>query len=566
MTRLRTVLAAALVAGLALVGVVAPVPAPAQAAAGPQQVLAAANVVGSLFQRNRVYRNAAEVQGEIRAYYDGLLTTARAALQDRELSQLDNQVAAYVRLVASLEHERDATLQLLEDDKRGARRVFRTELNRSLPTLLLAVPAVRDLAGVVRTDLGELRNGLQAMRTAVAEGRPAALTELAARRATVDRYAALAATIGGRPGRDLADAIGSLGERLERLSRVEATAAAEIDAGLVEADGHLATAIGRLDEQLATEVRPVSVSLFGGLYDVRIPGRYQLYAAVAEALSGTGSRTHGLTRDAMRDRVRQYLIDSRGARLAGLRDCFLANAAQLRAQLAGSAPAGSPASVLLETDLDTCDPEAVAAVLAAAAALDAPTTTSPVTPGGPADPGDEPAAGETWSVAWGDPTTAAAQQYLVSTDNVMTTNEGPVTYWHPAVGGESEADAPLGTLVYRIPIPGPIVGGELRMLIHTYHWDYSQGSAAIDGSLDGTTWEVLSSTGPPAFGEAASGSLDGPLPEMFLGTDEIWLRVRLTAWGPQAADGAPWTNTSQHGRSNAGADTGTFALTVQLAP
>ena len=568
MRRLHTALVFALVLGT---GIFAPVSAPPAAqAAGPSQVLAFANVLGSLLGRNRVYRNAAEVQDDLRAYYDGLRDTARAALRDRELSKLDSQLAAYVRLVASLEYEKNAVLELLEEDKRGARRVFHNDLNRNAPTLLLALPGPRAMAQAVRIDLGEMRDVLQVTRAAISEGPGDALLDVARRRAQLDQLAVVARTIGGQPGRDIAQAIGSLGAQLERLEAAAGEATAEVESGLDEAQRQLTTAIDRLDQQLATEVRPRSVSLFGGLGQVRISGRFAFYAAIAQALSASGGRSHGLTRDEMRERARQFLAESQGAGLANLRDCFAASAAQLRAQLAGAdAPEGSSAAALLSTDLSTCDPQAIAAVLAAAAELEPPTTTSPpddTTPSPTSDAGAQATDGEEWTVGWGDPTTAVARQYVVSTDNVMTTTEGPATYWHPTVGGATAADAPVGTIVYHIPVPGPIVGGEIRMTIATFHWDYSRGSAAIDGSVDGANWHVLADIGPPAFGEANSGGLSGPLPDQFTGAGEIWLRVRLVAWGPQAADGAPWTNTSQHSRSDAGTTADTFRLRVDLAP
>jgi hypothetical protein len=271
----------------------------------------------------------------------------------------------------------------------------------------------------------------------------------------------------------------------------------------------------------------------------------------------------------MRDRVRQLVVEMRAAEIAAAGDCFLATGAQFRAQLAGSdPPPGSVASALLSTDLSTCDPEAVAAVLAAAAQLQPTTTASPATIDDalPVEPGpDDPVSGE-WSITWGDPSSSAAQQYVVSTENASVTNEGSVTYWHPTLGGDTPAGSPVGTIVYRIPIPGTIAGGEVHLTLTTFHWDYSQGSAAVDGSTDGTTWQVLDEIGPPAFGEANSGGLSGPLPELFSGAGEVWLRVRLVAWGPQAAGGAPWTNTSQHGRADAGAAADTFRLRVDLAP
>ncbi len=374
---LRAGIVFVLVSTASLVAPAASPAAPVAEAAGPQQVLAFANVVGGLFQRQRVYRNAAEVQEEIRSYYDELLDTARAALRDRELSKLDNQVAAYVRLVASLEAEKTAALQLLEDDKRGAHQAFRSNLNRQLPTMLLSIPAARDMAQVLRGDLAEIRDVLNATRDAIAGGRPDALVDIARRRAALDRYAAIVGAIGGKPGRDIANAVGALGAGLQRVEAATDAATEDVENDLADAEQQIATALDRLDEQLATEVRPASVSLFGGLGNVRIPGEFALYAALAEALSAPGSRTHGLTRDAMRDRVRAFLVEQRGEGIAALRDCLVASAAQLRARLGGDeAPEGTAAALLLTADLRSCDPDVVRAVLAAAAEFEPTTTTS----------------------------------------------------------------------------------------------------------------------------------------------------------------------------------------------
>ncbi|MDJ0768031.1 MAG: hypothetical protein QNJ12_04525 [Ilumatobacter sp.] len=379
---MRRLAAAVVFVAVATSGVVASTsPPPTVHAAGPQQVLAFANVVGGMFQRQRVYRNAAEVQDEIRAYYDGLIDTARAALRDRDLAHTGSQLGTYVRMVASLEVEKEAALQLLEDDKRGARNTFRNTLNQQLPSLLLAIPAVRETAQVLHGNLGELRDVLTATRAAVAEGRPSALLDLATHRARLDQFAALMATIGGQPGRDLANAVGALGQRLQQLEAAGDQVADEIDGGLAEAQQQVELAWDRLGLQLEQEVRPASTSLFGGLGEVRIPGRYAYYAAIADALSGPGGRAHGLTRDAMRDRVRQFLIDTKGSELGALADCFRASAAQLRAHLSGvAAEDGAAAALLLTAELKTCDPAIVRAVLAAAAQLDMTAPTTPTTP------------------------------------------------------------------------------------------------------------------------------------------------------------------------------------------
>jgi hypothetical protein len=90
----------------------------------------------------------------------------------------------------------------------------------------------------------------------------------------------------------------------------------------------------------------------------------------------------------MRDRVRQFLVDTKGAEFDRLEDCYRASAAQLRASLSGLEPeSGAAAALLLTADLKTCDPDVVKAVLAAAAELAA-TTTTTVTPVDTTAPGD----------------------------------------------------------------------------------------------------------------------------------------------------------------------------------
>lgn len=344
---------------------------PVQAAAGPQQVLAFANVFGALFQRNRVYRNAADVQNELRAYYDGLLETARARLRSRELALTGSQLAAYRRMVESLQAERNATLQLLEDDKRGARQTFRTTLHSNLATLLLSLPSARQAAELLRTNLGDIRDVLQNVRAVVESGRPPAIADIARIRGQLDQYAAVVGLLGGKPGRDLANAIGTIGDQLQQIETAAGDATGGLEQGIGEVDAQVGSALGTLDEQLSQEVRPTSVSVFGGLHEVRLPAQAAFYAAVAQALGQLGSVKYGMTRDAMRDRVHQYLIASHGALLTGITTCFRAQAAQIRAQLAGAAGPDGAAAQWLTADLSTCDPDVVAAVLAAAAEFEA---------------------------------------------------------------------------------------------------------------------------------------------------------------------------------------------------
>ncbi len=391
-TRRRGVTALLLALLLGFTGALAPVgTAPvARAAAGPQQVLAFVNVFGAFFQRNRVYRNAAQVQDEIRAHFDQLEANASDALRARDVILTGSQTAAYIRLIATLRVQREAALQLLEDDKRGQRQMFQSTLNRQLPVMLLAIPAVREIAMTVRTDLDQLRAALGGLRAAVTEGRAGALADIAGYRARLDRAAGVVSALGGRAGQRLAEALGQADAALQRLVAQAEAVTAEVDEGLASADTQLLTATSHLEFQLAREVRPVTIDL-GPLGPRRVPGEFGYYMALADALSRAGSQRHGLTRDAMRDRVREFLLETDGARLAALGDCVRATGAQLRAQVDGAeAPEGSAAALLLGADLRSCDPETVSAVLAAAAEWESTTTTTPATSTDPpASPGEE---------------------------------------------------------------------------------------------------------------------------------------------------------------------------------
>ena len=299
-------------------GVTTPV---AQAAGPPTQVLGLTNLIGALFRRQRVYNNAAEVQNEIRAYYDELVASAKEAVSEGDLSITDEQLKAYIRIRAALEVEKNAALQLLEDDKRGARRAFQNTLNQEIPSLLLAIPGIRDAAQVVQGDLGESARcagehpsgdcGGQAVGAArpgnaSAEARPVRSDHRCGRwrrrEASWRRHTARS------PGRSSSwqqvptapPTRSRQGSRMRRSSSI--------------------TALSGLEGQLRDDVRPVTIDM--GAFQVRIPGQYVFYAAVADALSAHGGRQHGLTRDAMRDRVRQFLIDTKASEFDRLKDCY----------------------------------------------------------------------------------------------------------------------------------------------------------------------------------------------------------------------------------------------------
>jgi len=89
---------------------------------GARQVLAGIRIIDGLGTRNSVYREAHHVQRELRAYYDARIEKAQQQLLDREQIGLhDTQTAAYGRVVTLLRAEKEAAIQLTEDEKRAAK-------------------------------------------------------------------------------------------------------------------------------------------------------------------------------------------------------------------------------------------------------------------------------------------------------------------------------------------------------------------------------------------------------------------------------------------------------------
>lgn len=468
----------------------------AQAATPPTQVLGLTNLIGALFRRQRVYNNAAEVQNEIRAYYDELVTSAKAAVSDGSLSITDEQLKAFIRIRAALEVEKNAALQLLEDDKRGARQTFQNALNREIPSLMLAIPGIRDAAQVVEGNLSELRDALAATRQAVAEGKPSALLGLAAHRAKLDQYAAIVGSVGGEAGMKLAEAYGALAGQIEQLESSADRPADEIAAGLTEAQKQLDAALSGLEGQLRDNVRPVSIDM--GAFQVRIPGQYVFYAAVADALSAQGSERHGLTREAMRDRVREFLVDTKASEFDRLKDCYKASAAQLRASLSGlEAESGAAAALLLTSDLRTCDPDVVKAVLAAAAELAVTTTTTPATTAPVAEPEGEKLSG------------GAIHQVTSETPGLQTQSAFCLDYSEPLEGGlrlslTACTDSPYFDVVY--DLDEGTIAGRIELELECPGLDQCRGEDPVAATVSG-------SFGPFYYGQQPDGPpADWPFP------------------------------------------------------
>lgn len=172
-----------------------------------------------------------------------------------------------------------------------------------------------------------------------------------------------------------------------------------------------------------------------------------------------------------------------------------------------------------------------------------------------------------FNYSYGNPFDAAAQTYIHSTSNISLYAEGPVRLWKPNFGGTTFGNTTPGVITYKFDFGSDVVDSA-NLFTHnpTFHWSYSRGHNRLFGSKDGTNWELLLDTPPPAFGSANGGTYNGALPATLLGGTELWVRVDLYSYGPSAPGGGVLTNTAQHSRYDVNSAPGTirFSLDVEF--
>jgi hypothetical protein len=164
-----------------------------------------------------------------------------------------------------------------------------------------------------------------------------------------------------------------------------------------------------------------------------------------------------------------------------------------------------------------------------------------------------------------DPWDPSSNAFITSVSNAEVSREGDVGgYWRPMVGAETFDTTTPGVITFHYGFDRPIAQGELLLTLATFHFWYSQGHAFLDGSTDGSSWQQLVEVEPPAEGLGRGGGWSGPLPTMFIGATDIWLRVRLYSYGPEAPTGGVYCNTAQMFRYDPRQTSNTFELMVDL--
>ena len=187
---------------------------------GVRNFLSGVRIIKGLGARNRVYREARYVQRDLRAYYDAQLQTAQRQLDNREeLGLSDSQVRAYSRVFDKLAAEKQAAMDITEDEKRAAKYGFESALKQELMSSLIRVPRMRRGLQRAKEAIEDLRAGFEKARVALEGGNPISVVigDLRAKLDKLDRYARVGGLINGNVGATLGGVSKWAGDALDRL-------------------------------------------------------------------------------------------------------------------------------------------------------------------------------------------------------------------------------------------------------------------------------------------------------------------------------------------------------------
>lgn len=159
----------------------------------------------------------------------------------------------------------------------------------------------------------------------------------------------------------------------------------------------------------------------------------------------------------------------------------------------------------------------------------------------------------------------AADRHLVGAVNVVKWNDPRedlrVNYWGPT-GNDAE-----GVLTYRFEFPGRTARIVLEAELSCWDFEkhpggFGRGAAAVEASRDGSVWVTLQDD-IRAGRWGVSGTAGGTLPAELLGSDELWLRIRLLT---ERAEPRLGYTVAQFARAVPGAGRTVFSIRADCVP
>jgi len=215
---------------------------PASLTAGVSDVQAGGipffGLIPAVIKRNRVYTTANAFIKDKAQYYDALRDTAAQQLLDRELTfgLRDNQVAAYIKVVALLEQERDSMYDFAESEKKAARDEFIDVLQDELTNAMLATTPATRVLGAMTEGINSSQGFVESIISKLTGNAGGAFADLAKIRRIGDRMTIVGQIFGGNVGKSIQKA----GTKISRL----ASPTDSIESDLIKIQGELGALAG----------------------------------------------------------------------------------------------------------------------------------------------------------------------------------------------------------------------------------------------------------------------------------------------------------------------------------
>ncbi|MCJ7715624.1 MAG: hypothetical protein MUO54_03775, partial [Anaerolineales bacterium] len=368
-------------------------------------------LVGGLIKRNKVYTVANSFIKEKAQYYDALRDTARQQLLDRELTYgqghglRDNQVAAYSKVVALIEQERDSMYDFAESEKKAARNEFMDAIQDEITNRMLATTPATAILGAMQNGLNSSQGFLDAALNKLTGGGGGFLEDVAKVKRIAERMTIAGQLIGG----DFGNKIRSLGTNVVDLINKPT---AEIEAGLIQVQGDLGALGDLVSEAQAKGYTPTASQTTREVVIHLVSGEEgdPAIAAIADMLVAK----HGGGGD-FRDRAKAILLGNASARCAAR----IEQIRQIRFRLEMADPGGEADDT---SDMPTCETIDIAALVQEAADLaQSPETESSET--GPAPPSDSSESADPDAAAA--PDSSESSEPAPPSDSSETSETGP---------------------------------------------------------------------------------------------------------------------------------------------
>jgi hypothetical protein len=191
-------------------------------------------LIAGIFKRNKVYRDANSFIKEQAAYYDALRETARQQLLEREMTYglRSNQVAAYTKVVALLEGERQSMYDFAESEKKAAHDEFIGLVQGQVTNVMLSsVPAAR-LLGAMSRGVNSSQGFLDSALSKLSGDSGGMMEDVNKIRRIGERIQIAGEVIGGSLGEALRKGGGKIADLLKKPQQ-------EIEDGLIQVQSEL---------------------------------------------------------------------------------------------------------------------------------------------------------------------------------------------------------------------------------------------------------------------------------------------------------------------------------------